>query len=202
MSTPSPLRARLVQIATCLGFVVVLVDVSVVNVALQALRTAFGAQVTDLQWVVNAYSLVFASLLLTAGALGDRVGAKRVFMAGFGLFTLASVGCGLAHSLQGLIAWRLTQGVGAALLVPTSLSLLRQAFQDTAARNRAVGWWGAGGGIALAAGPVVGGLLIAAFGWRSIFLVNVPVGLIGLWLTYRYAPPRPPRCAAWTLSGN
>ncbi|RBH57596.1 MULTISPECIES: MFS transporter [Pseudomonas] len=187
---PSPIRSRpgLTQVATCLGFVVVLIDVSVVNVALDALRLAFGANVLDLQWVVNAYGLVFASSLLLAGALGDRFGAKRVFMAGFALFSLASVGCGLATSLAALIGWRVVQGLGAALLVPTSLSLLRQVFEDPVARSRAIGWWGAGGGIALAAGPVLGGVLIESLGWRSIFLINLPIGLIGLWLTARHAP--------------
>ncbi len=181
-------RSGFVQIAACLGFVVVSIDVSVVNVALDALRGAFHADVTGLQWVVNAYALVFASALLLAGALGDRFGAKRVFAMGFALFTCASVGCGLAGSLAALIGWRLAQGVGAALLVPNSLSVLREAFHDAGARSRAVGWWAAGGGIALAAGPVIGGLLIAALGWRSIFLVNVPVGAIGLWMTLRHAP--------------
>lgn len=187
----SSLHLRFIQIATCLGFVLVLIDVSVVNVALEALRNAFHADLTGLQWVVNAYALVFAALLLMAGALGDRLGAKRVFMAGFAIFTLASVGCGAASSLPSLIAWRLAQGLGAALLVPNSLSLLRQAFHDDQQRSRAIGWWGAGGGIALAAGPVIGGLLISALGWRSIFLINLPVGLIGLWMTYRYAPASP-----------
>ncbi|MBB5369622.1 MULTISPECIES: MFS transporter [unclassified Janthinobacterium] len=187
----SSLHLRFIQIATCLGFVLVLIDVSVVNVALEALRNAFHSDLTGLQWVVNAYALVFAALLLMAGALGDRLGAKRVFMAGFAIFTLASVGCGAASSLPSLIAWRLAQGLGAALLVPNSLSLLRQAFHDDQQRSRAIGWWGAGGGIALAAGPVIGGLLISALGWRSIFLINLPVGLIGLWMTYRYAPASP-----------
>jgi DHA2 family methylenomycin A resistance protein-like MFS transporter len=183
--------SRLVQFATCLGFFMVLMDVSVVNVALQALRLDLGAGITALQWVVNAYALVFASLLLLAGTLGDRLGAKRVFMLGYGVFSIASLGCGLAASLTALIGWRLLQGVGAALLVPTSLSLLQRAFQDEAARNRAVGWWGAGGGIALAAGPVLGGLLIATLGWRSLFFINVPIGLLGLWLTGRHAPSTP-----------
>ncbi len=191
MHTPPFLRPGLVQIATCLGFFVVLMDVSVVNVALHSLHLAFGAQVTDLQWVINAYGLVFSSLLLLAGTLGDRLGAKAVFMCGFAVFTLASLGCGTAGSLDALIAWRLAQGLGAALLVPTSLALLQQVFTDSAARQRAVGWWGAGGGIALAAGPVVGGLLIETLGWRSLFFINLPVGVIGLWLTARHAPPSP-----------
>jgi len=188
MQTSSRHHPRLVQTAACLGFAVVLIDVSVVNVALDALRTAFGAAVTDLQWVVNAYALVFAATLLMAGALGDRLGAKRVFIAGYAIFTLSSIGCGIAHSMEALIAWRLVQGIGASLLVPNSLAVLRVGFDDAAARSRAIGWWGAGGGIALAAGPLAGGLLIAAVGWRSIFLVNVPVGLAGIWMTWRFAP--------------
>ena len=183
-STPHP---RLVQTAACLGYAVVLIDVSVVNVALDALRTAFGAALTDLQWVVNAYALVFAATLLMAGALGDRLGAKRVFIAGYAIFTLSSIGCGLAcHRRVDRVASR--SGIGAALLVPNSLAVLRLAFDDAAARSRAIGWWGAGGGIALAAGPLAGGLLIAAVGWRSIFLVNVPVGIAGIWMTWRFAP--------------
>ncbi|AOK59141.1 MFS transporter [Burkholderia ubonensis] len=188
MQTPSKHHSCLVQIAACLGFVVVLIDVSVVNVALDALRTVFRADVTGLQWVVNAYALVFASTLLMAGALGDRLGARRMFMTGYAIFALSSIGCGVAQSMEALIAWRLVQGVGASLLVPNSLAVLRLAFQDPAARSRAIGWWGAGGGIALAAGPLTGGLLVAAFGWRSIFLVNVPVGIAGIWMTWRFVP--------------
>lgn len=184
-------RPGFVQFATSLGFAVVLIDVSVVNVALETLHAALRADVTGLQWIVNAYALVFASSLLMAGALGDRLGAKRVFMAGFALFTLASLGCGAAQSLAAMIGWRLAQGIGAALLVPTSLSLLRQVFTDPGERSRAIGWWGAGGGIALAAGPVLGGVLVAALGWRAIFLINVPVGLLGLWMTHRFAPASP-----------
>lgn len=188
MPAPSKHSPGLVQLATSLGFVVVLIDVSVVNVALDTLHTSLAANVTDLQWVVNAYSLVFASALLLAGTLGDRFGARTMLMLGYALFALASAGCGLATDMRGLILWRLFQGIGAALLVPNSLAVLRAAFQDPAARGRAIGWWGAGGGIALAAGPLLGGMLIATSGWRSIFLVNLPVGIVGLWLTWRFAP--------------
>jgi DHA2 family methylenomycin A resistance protein-like MFS transporter len=173
--------------AAGLGFVIVLLDVSVVNVALDALRGHFATDVTGLQWVVNAYTLAFASLLLTTGALGDRFGAKRIFAAGFAVFTLASIGCGIADSLQLLVAARVVQGIGAALLVPNSLAMLRQAFPDTQQRSRAVGWWGAAGGIALAAGPVLGGLLVTHVGWRSIFLINLPIGVAGVALTLRHA---------------
>ena len=185
----SPFRSHATLVAAALGFVLVLLDVSVVNVALEALRREFGADVTGLQWVLNAYTLVFAALLLTSGALGDRFGARRIFMSGLVVFTLASVACGLAPNLWALVAGRVIQGLGAALLVPNSLSLLQQAFPDRAQRNRAVGWWGAIGGVSLAAGPVLGGLLIAHSGWRSVFLINLPVGLVGLFLALRHAAP-------------
>ncbi len=191
MSVSSPLHPRTTLVAAAIGFVVVLLDVSVVNVALDALRTSFSTDVAGLQWVVNAYTLIFAALLLMAGALGDRFGARAIFISGFILFTLASLGCGLAPTLPTLVVARLVQGVGAALLVPNSLSLLNQAFPDKGERSRAVGWWGAAGGIALAAGPVIGGFLVTHFGWRSVFLINIPVGLIGLVLTIRYSAPSP-----------
>jgi DHA2 family methylenomycin A resistance protein-like MFS transporter len=191
MSASFPLYPRITLAAAALGFVVVLLDVSVVNVALDALRTRFSTDVAGLQWVVNAYTLVFAALLLMAGALGDRLGARAIFITGFVLFTLASLGCGLAPTLASLVAARLAQGVGAALLVPNALGLVAQAFPDKEQRSRAVGWWGAAGGIALAAGPVAGGFLVTHFGWRSVFLINIPVGLLGLALVLRYSKPSP-----------
>lgn len=178
--------------ATSLGFVVVLLDVSVVNVALERFRDAFGADVTDLQWIVNAYTLTFATLLLTAGALGDRFGTRRMFVAGLTLFTAASVACGLSADLRTMLAARVIQGLGAALLVPSSLSLLQKSFVNPAERSHAVGVWAGAGGIALAGGPVVGGLLLMHIGWRSIFLMNLPLGLAGVALTMRYAPKTPP----------
>lgn len=187
MSLSSSARGTL--LAASLGFVVVLLDVSVVNVALDALRQEFATNIAGLQWVINAYTLVFAALLLTSGALGDRIGARRVFLLGFVVFTLASAACGLAGSLPMLVIARLVQGLGAALLVPNSLAMLQQAFPDREQRSRAVGWWGAFGGISLAAGPVLGGLLVTHIGWRSIFLINLPIGLIGIYLTLRHVAP-------------
>lgn len=189
MAFNSP-SARGTLVAAALGFVVVLLDISVVNVALEAMRDELATDVAGLQWVVNAYTLVFAALLLTSGALGDRFGARRLFLLGLAVFTLASVGCGLAGSLPALVAARLAQGLGAALLVPNSLAMLQQAYPEQARRNRAVGWWGAFGGMALAAGPVLGGLLVSQVGWRSIFLINLPIGVIGFYLTLRHVAPR------------
>lgn len=181
-------RQRGTLVAAGLGFVVVLLDVSVVNVALEALLAGFHTDVAGLQWVINAYTLVFAALLLTSGALGDRFGARQVFASGLAIFTFASLACGLAPSLGLLVTSRVVQGLGAALLVPSSLSMLQQAFPTPAQRSRAVGWWGAAGGIALAAGPVIGGVLVSHVGWRSIFLINLPIGALGLVLTLRHAP--------------
>lgn len=170
-----------------LGFAVVQLDVSVVNVAIKSIGTGLGGGVSGLQWIVNAYTITFAAFILTAGALGDRVGAKRVFVGGFALFMLASVGCGLAPSLGVLIGARAVQGIGAAMLVPASLSLLNHAYREPAARARAVGLWLAGASLALSGGPLIGGVLIATLGWRAIFFINVPVALIGIALTLRYA---------------
>lgn len=177
-----------IKIATCLGYLVVQLDVSVVNVGLGALKSAFNTDLTGLQWVINSYALVFSALLILGGGLGDKWGAKRVFIYGFAVFTLASVGCGLATSMPMLIAMRCVQGVGAAFLIPTSLTLIRQNFDDLKARRSAVALWGACGGIALAAGPVLGGIMIEHLGWRSVFLINIPLGLLAILLTLRFTP--------------
>lgn len=180
-----------ILISSCLGFLVVQLDVSVVNVGLQALRDAFNTNLTGLQWVINSYALVFSALLILGGAWGDKYGAKAVFCWGFAVFTLGSIGCGLANSMTVLIALQGIQGAGAALLVPTSLTLIRLTFKDANTRRTAVAMWGACGGIALAAGPVLGGILIQYFGWRSVFLINVPIGLIAIILILRFAPASP-----------
>jgi DHA2 family methylenomycin A resistance protein-like MFS transporter len=170
-----------------LGYGVVQLDVTIVNTALNSIGTSLGGGVSELQWVVSAYTIAFAAFILTTGALGDRIGAKRIFMAGFAIFTMASVACAVAPNAGILIAARAVQGLGAAILVPNSLALLSHAYTDDKARGRAVGIWAAGASLALTAGPLVGGGLIALVGWRSIFLVNLPIGLAGLWLTWCYA---------------
>jgi MFS transporter, DHA2 family, methylenomycin A resistance protein len=187
-----PSHRGLVLAAATLGFGVIQLDVSVVNVAVRPIGTALGGGVAGLQWVVDAYTLTFAALILAAGALGDRRGTKRVLLAGFAVFTLASVACGLAPTIGALIATRAVQGVGAAALGACSLALLNHTFPDASGRARAVGIWTAGGAAALAAGPLIGGLLIAAVGWRSIFFINAPLGAAGWWLTARYATETTP----------
>ena len=141
--------ARWALLATSLGFAVVQLDVSVVNVAIKPIGADLGGGVSGLQWVVGAYTLAFAALILSAGARGDRIGARRMFVAGFALFTLASAACGLAPGLGVLIAARAIQGMGAAVLVPCSLSLLNHSYPDPKARGRAIGLWAAGASVAL-----------------------------------------------------
>ncbi|WP_342242054.1 MFS transporter [Inquilinus sp. OTU3971] len=181
---PARRAARLAALS--LGVVVVQIDVTVVNVALDQIQELMQGGVAGLQWVVNGYTLAFASLLLTGGALGDRFGARRLYLAGFALFTLASLACGLAPTGTVLIAARVAQGLGGALLMPCSLALVAHAYHDPGERMRAIGIWAGAGGMAMVAGPVVGGVLVALFGWRSIFLINLPIGAIGLWLTLRF----------------
>jgi DHA2 family methylenomycin A resistance protein-like MFS transporter len=186
-SAGSNLPTSLTLAAMSLGYGVVQFDVTIVNTALNSIGTSLGGGVAELQWVVSAYTIAFAAFILTAGALGDRIGAKQVFMAGFAIFTAASVACALASNAAILIAARSVQGLGAAILVPNSLALLSHAYPDEKRRGRAVGIWAAGASLALISGPLLGGALIALVGWRSIFLVNLPIGLAGLWLSWRYA---------------
>ncbi|TMJ48645.1 MAG: MFS transporter [Alphaproteobacteria bacterium] len=183
----SNLSSSMTLAAMSLGYGVVQLDVTIVNTALNSIGSSLGGGVSELQWVVSAYTIAFAAFILTAGALGDRIGAKRIFMAGFAIFTAASAGCALAPNAASLIVARAVQGLAAAILVPNSLALLSHAYTDDKARGRAVGIWAAGASLALTAGPLVGGGLIALVGWRSIFFVNLPIGLAGLWLTWRYA---------------
>ncbi|WP_394840897.1 MFS transporter [Pendulispora brunnea] len=178
--------------ATSFGFVVAQLDVTIVNVALPSIASDLGAGVAALQWVVDGYTLAFAVLLLSAGVLGDRYGSKRAYQCGFLLFGAASAACGLAPHAAALVAARAVQGAGAALLVPNSLALLNHATGHASdVRARAVGQWTAAGAISIAAGPVLGSLLLTAFGWRSIFLVNLPLCAIGVWLVGAHVPPAP-----------
>ena len=185
-ATSAGLNKALTLAAMSLGFVVVQLDVTVVNVALKSIESSLGSSVAGLQWVVNAYTISFAALIMTAGAAGDRIGSKRVFTTGFSVFILSSLGCAIAPNLGILILSRAVQGIGAALLVPNSLALLNHAYPEEKDRTKAIGIWAAGASVALAAGPVVGGILISLIGWRSIFFINLPIGLVGLWLTWRY----------------
>lgn len=179
----SPASALQALAATSIGYVIVQLDISVANVALPHIAEQLQASTADLQWVIDAYSLVFASLLLTAGSCADRFGCRRVYAAGLLLFCLASAACGMATSAAALITFRALQGLGGALIFPASLALLNHACsKDEAARIRAIGWWSTSGAFAVAAGPVVGGILVLHFGWRSVFLINVPLCGLAVWL--------------------
>lgn len=185
------LGSRLPLIAVCLGYFMVILDVTVVTVAVPAVGAALRTGVTELQWVVDGYTLAFAGLLLFSGGLTDRLGGRPVFLAGLAVFVLTSAGCGAAPMAGLLVFARLAQGAGAALMVPASLSLLQAAYPGAAARARAFGVWGTIAGVAAGAGPVLGGVLVSALGWRAVFLVNLPIGITAMLLTVRYVPGRP-----------
>lgn len=188
--TGSPARPRgsgWALMASLLGFFVMTLDALIVNVALPEIGRGFGGGITGLQWVVDGYTLMFAALLLSAGSITDRVGARRAFGAGLALFVAASAACGFAPNLGVLIAARLVQGAGAAVIVPASLALLREAYPDPARRARAISIWAMGGSVGAAAGPVAGGVL-SLIDWRMIFFVNLPVGLLALLPLTRISP--------------
>ncbi|MFD2081984.1 drug resistance transporter, EmrB/QacA subfamily [Actinopolymorpha cephalotaxi] len=170
--------------AAVLGFFVVTLDAVVVNVALPSIRTGLGGGISGLQWVVDGYTLMFATLLLSSGSLADRIGARRSFGLGIGLFVLASVACGAAPTLGLLIVARFVQGTAAAILMPASLTLISQAYDDKLRRGRAVGIWALGGAVASSSGPLLGGILTLV-DWRLIFYINVPAGVLALWLLRR-----------------
>ena len=186
----TPAVARVLATVS-VAFVVTQLDVTIVNIALPNIGSQLHAPVSVLQWIVDAYTLAFAVLMLSAGVLGDRFGARRLFAVGLALFAVSSLACGLAPNPAALVAARAAQGISAAAMLPNSLALLnRTCSHDPHLRARAVGLWTASGAISIAAGPVLGGILIAAWGWRSIFLVNVPLCLIGLVATFSWIPRR------------
>jgi DHA2 family methylenomycin A resistance protein-like MFS transporter len=170
--------------AAVLGFFVITLDAVVVNVALPSIRRDLGGGITGLQWVVDGYTLMFAALLLSAGALTDRVGARRAFGAGLAVFVVASVACGLTPSMSALVVARFVQGAAAAVMMPSSMALIGQAYSDPVQRARAVAVWAMGGAVASSSGPVVGGLLTLV-SWQLIFFINLPVGAVALILLSR-----------------
>jgi EmrB/QacA subfamily drug resistance transporter len=180
-------RKKLALAATILGSSMAFIDGSVVNVALPSIQSELGASVAAMQWVVDAYLLFLGALVLVGGSLGDKLGRRTVFIAGIGLFTLASIGCGLAPGAAALIAARAVQGVGAALLVPSSLAIIGAVFDDKE-RGQAIGTWAGVGAITSALGPVAGGWLVDAFSWRAIFFLNVPIACATIALAVMAVP--------------
>jgi DHA2 family methylenomycin A resistance protein-like MFS transporter len=191
ISSPSaggPVREGRVLLAMCAGVLIAQVDTSVVNLAVQRIGTEFGAGVAALQWVLDAYNLVYAVLLLSGGLVADVYGRRRTFCAGAAVLALGSVACGLAPDIGTLIAARALTGLGAALLLPASLAIIRVTWTDAAARRRALGVWASCNGLAFVIGPGLGGVLIGRFGWRSVFFLAVPLAVAAFVLAMREVP--------------
>src|ERR1700722_15013354 len=163
-------------------------DVTMINVALPSIGGDFGAPVSGLQWTVEAYMLVVASLLMLSGSVGDRVGRRAVFQLGLVIFTLGSLACSLAPGLGWLIAFRALQAVGGSMLNPVAMGIVTNTFTEPAERAKAIGIWGSVFGLSVALGPVIGGTLVDSVGWRGVFLINIPVGIAAIALTARYVP--------------
>jgi EmrB/QacA subfamily drug resistance transporter len=188
MSGPRPVRRRLVLAICCLSVCVAGIDVTIVNVALPSIRTSLHASLSSLQWTIDAYTLVIACLLMLSGSLADRFGRKRVFQIGLSLFSLGSLLCSLAPGVGWLVAFRGLQAVGGSMLNPVAMSIIVTVFPDRKERARAVGVWGSVAGLSLALGPVLGGALVSGIGWRSIFWINVPIGIAAIVLAQLFVP--------------
>jgi EmrB/QacA subfamily drug resistance transporter len=174
----------IVLLTMCFALAMVMLDNTVVNVALPNISEELGAGVSGLQWIVDGYVLALASLLLTGGILGDRYGRKKMFLTGLTIFTLASLGCGVSSSTGMLVVFRAIQGIGAALLLPGTLSIITVTFPPHE-RAKAIGLWAGMSGVALALGPTIGGLMVERLGWQSIFFLNVPIGIIAFFVATR-----------------
>jgi DHA2 family methylenomycin A resistance protein-like MFS transporter len=193
-SDGATVRPSRTLLTVCIGFAMVIVDTTIVNIALPAMGNSLGAGLGALQWVVDGYVVMLASLLLSGGALADRFGTLRVFRGGIVVFTVASILCGLAPSAGVLIAARLLQGMGAAMLMPASMALIMQAYPSAAARASALGLFTTVAGSPQAFGPVAGGAIVDTLGWRSIFFLNIPLGIVTLVLSRSGLPdPAPDR---------
>jgi EmrB/QacA subfamily drug resistance transporter len=190
----TPRRKLLVLAICCMSLLIVSLDTTALNVALPAIRSDLDASVSGLQWVVDAYTLVLAALLMLSGSTADRLGRRRVFRWGLTLFVLGSLLCSLAPGLGWLVAARALQAVGGSMLNPVAMSIITNTFTEPRERARAIGVWGGVVGLSMAAGPILGGLLVDVSGWQAIFWVNVPVGLAALVLTTLFIPEsRAPR---------
>src|SRR5690242_17659721 len=163
-------------------------DTTIVNIALPSLRADLHASVAGLQWVIDAYTLVLASLLILSGSTADRVGRRRIFQTGLAVFTAGSLLCSVAPSLGWLVVFRALQAIGGSMLNPVAMSIITNTFTEPRERARAIGIWGGVVGFSMAVGPILGGLLVGTLGWRSIFWINVPVGIAAFLLARRFVP--------------
>ena len=195
---PDRARRRLILVICCMSLLIVGLDNTIVNVALPSIGRELHTRVAGLQWIVDAYTLVLASLLILGGSTGDRLGRRRVFQAGLVIFTVASLLCSVANTLGLLIAFRMLQAVGGSMLNPVAMGIIRNVFNDPRERAQALGVWGATVGISLALGPVLGGVLVDGVGWRSIFWINVPIGILAVLLTMRFVPESRAPPGGWT----
>lgn len=181
-------RKTVILVSCCLSLLIVSMDATIVNVAIPAIRTDLHASPAQMQWVVDIYTLVLASLLMLSGATGDRFGRRRVFQIGLTLFALGSLACSLAPTIDTLIGARFLQGIGGSMLNPVALSIISQIFTGPVERARALGIWGGVVGISMSLGPIVGGLLIDSIGWRSVFWINLPICAAAILLTALFVP--------------
>ena len=181
-------RRYLVLAICCLSLFIVGLDITIINLAVPSIGRDFHAPVSGLQWTVDAYLLVIASLLMLSGSTADRVGRRRVFLAGLVVFTLGSLACSLAPSLGALIAFRAVQAVGGSMLNPVAMAIVTNTFTEPGERARAIGMWGSVFGLSMALGPIAGGALVGSVGWRGVFWINVPVGVAAIILTALYVP--------------
>lgn len=181
-------QRRIILVTCCLSLFIVGIDVSAVNVALPSISTDLGASPTQLQWVIDAYTLVIASLLTLGGSMGDRLGRKRVFQVGLVVFGVGSILCSLSSSPEMLIGARMLQAVGGSMLNPVAMSIITNVFTEPKERAQAIGMWAMAIGVSMAFGPLVGGALVGGIGWEAIFWLNVPICLLAIALTARYVP--------------
>ncbi|MCX4586026.1 DHA2 family efflux MFS transporter permease subunit [Streptomyces sp. NBC_01481] len=188
MHRPRDGRRTLVLAVCCLSVLLVSLDTTILNVALPSMQQDLHSSVSGLQWTLDAYAIVLAALLTLAGSTADRVGRRRIFQLGLVLFTAASALCSLAPTTGWLVVFRMVQAVGGSMLTPVAMAILTNTFPEPRERARAIGVWGGVVGISMAAGPVIGGVLVQSVGWRSVFWLNVPIGLAALILTALFVP--------------